>query len=45
MEGRFPFKILAKYPHMKPEDIAVWERFINKNPGYFDTVDYDVHLG
>lgn len=43
--GRFPFKHLAKYPHMKPEDISVWVRFITNNPNYFDTVDYDVPLG
>lgn len=45
MSGRFPFQHLAKYPHMKPEDVAVWTRFISKNPGYFDTVDYDVPCG
>lgn len=43
--GRFPFKKLAKYPHMKPEDIAVWERFISKNPAVYDTCDYDVPVG
>jgi len=45
MTGRFEFKTLAKYPHMKPEDVAVWERFITKNPGYFDSVDYDFPVG
>lgn len=45
MTGRFPYQILAKYPHMKPGDIAIWERFINANPGFFDTVDYDVLIG
>lgn len=45
MGGRFPFTRLAKYPHMKPEDVAVWERFIDAHPGYFDTVDYDVAVG
>lgn len=44
-EGRFPFKILAKYPHMKPEDVAVWQRLIENNPGFFDSVDYDVPVG
>jgi hypothetical protein len=43
--GRFPFGILPKYPGMKPEDIAVWERFVAKNPAYFDTCDYHVHVG
>lgn len=43
--GRFEFKKLAKYPHMKPEDIAVWERFLVAHPRYFATVDYDVAVG
>lgn len=45
MHGRFPFQILAKYPHMKPEDVAVWERFIIKNPTFLDRCDYDVCCG
>lgn len=45
MQGRFEYKKLSKYPHMKPEDVAVWDRFIEKNPGYFDTVDYDYAVG
>ncbi len=45
MRGRFEFQKLAKYPHMRPEDVAVWERFIEKNPLYFDRVDYDVPCG
>lgn len=43
--GRFKFEKIAKYPHMKPEDIAVWERFIDQNPDFFDTVDYDFRVG
>lgn len=45
MIGRFEYRLLAKYPHMKPEDVAVWSRFIEKNPTYFDTADYDVPCG
>lgn len=45
MTGRFPYGILAKYPHMKPEDIKVWERFIAQRPDHFDRVDYDVAVG
>ena len=30
---------------MKPEDVAVWERFMLKNPKVYDTVDYDVAVG
>lgn len=30
---------------MKPEDVAVWERFIDDHPNYFETVDYDLAVG
>ena len=30
---------------MRNEDKAIWERFIQKNPGYFDEVEFDVHVG
>lgn len=33
------------YPHMKPRDIAIWERFIEKYPDYFERVQYDVPCG
>ena len=45
MKGRFEFKKLAKYPHMMPEDVALWERFIPFHSYFFDSVDYDVHIG
>ncbi len=43
--GRFPFAPLPKYPHMKPEDVAVWHRFVSGNSGYFERCDYDVPVG
>ena len=33
------------YPHMKPKDIAIWERFIEKFPNAYDTCIYDYHVG
>lgn len=45
MVGRFPFTRLAKYPHMQPLDVAVWTRFIESHPDYFETVDYDIAVG
>ena len=45
MQGRFKYEKLVKYPHMKPGDIAIWERFVAANPNFFDTVDYDVMIG
>ena len=43
--GRFKLQKLAKYPHMKPADIEIWERFIEAQPDFFDSVDYDFHVG
>lgn len=43
--GRWPYQKLAKYPHMRPSDVAVWERFIAKYPNEYVNVDYDYHLG
>lgn len=40
-----PFQELAHYPGMRPRDVAIWERFIIDNPGAFDRVWYNVHLG
>lgn len=45
MTGRFKFEILAKYPHMKPNDIVLWEKFVAANANFFDSMDYDVLVG
>ena len=45
MIGRFPYQKLASYPHMKPEDVGIWERFLAKYPDYFQRCDYDVKVG
>src|SRR3990167_5379179 len=45
MAGRFKFEKLFKYPHMQPEDVAVWDNFVANNPQFFDTCDYDVPVG
>lgn len=42
---RLKYGIRRNYPHMIGEDTIVWERFIRKNPGYFDEVEYDVRVG
>ena len=39
------YKKLIKYPHLGPEDAAIWARFIAKNPGFFNNVEYDVKVG
>lgn len=33
------------YPHMKPNDVDIWERFITTYPEYFDNCEYDVPVG
>lgn len=43
--GRFPYGKLAKYPHLKPEDIDTWERYIARYPQAYETINYDFPLG
>lgn len=45
MPGQFNYELRHKYPHLIGDDTAVWERFIQKYPDKFDTVDYDVKVG
>lgn len=33
------------YPHLLPEDITVWARFLTKYPDRFDPIEYDVRVG
>lgn len=39
------YELRNKYPHMKPNDIAIWERFIRSNPTAYDEVQYDLAVG
>lgn len=45
MHGRFKYEKLSEYPHMGPQDAALWERFIDTHPDAYETVDYDMHVG
>ena len=45
MPGRFPYKSLVKYPHLKPEDVATWNAFIEQFPDHYTSVDYDTPVG
>lgn len=45
MAERFPYGQRYYYPHMKPNDVAIWERFIAANPAAFDECEYDVQVG
>ena len=42
---KFPAEKLAKYPHMFPLDIAIWERFLSKFAADYDNFSYDVKVG
>lgn len=33
------------YPHMKPRDIEIWERFIAKYPDAYEKCQYDFSVG
>lgn len=45
MAGRLPYGKRYRYPHMLKEDIEIWEKFMDKYPGRFETVDYDFRVG
>lgn len=45
MHETFPYGKLPYYPHMKPRDIAIWERFMLQFPDMYDKVAYDVPCG
>ena len=45
MRDIFKFEKLAKYPHMKPADVLIWEKFIDKYPFAYESVQYDFSVG
>lgn len=45
MRDFFKYEHRAKYPHMKPRDIAIWERFVIAAPSAYELVQYDFHVG
>lgn len=45
MRDLFNFEIRPSYPHMNVRDVEIWERFINKFPGAYNSVQYDFHIG
>jgi hypothetical protein len=40
-----PYEKRYHYPHMKPYDVAIWERFIEAFPDVYDYVIYDQGVG
>lgn len=45
MNPRVPYGHRYKYPHMKPRDVAIWERFIEALPNAYEECIYDQPLG
>ncbi|GAI82740.1 unnamed protein product, partial [marine sediment metagenome] len=44
MAGKFNYEVRHKYPNLFGKDKEVWDRFIQKYPDLFDTVDYSVKI-
>ena len=43
--GRYPYQKLSNYARLRPEDVAVWEKFIDSHPDKPWMMDYDVKVG
>lgn len=45
IQPRFNAQKLRRYPHMFPEDIAIWERFLDTFATEYTGFDYDTKVG
>jgi len=45
VEIPYPYGKLGSYPHLGPQDAAIWDRFIANNPGKFIRCWYDFRVG
>ena len=45
MREIFKYEKSNWYPHMKPRDVEIWERFISQYPDKYKQVQYDFHVG
>jgi hypothetical protein len=39
------YEVLPKYPHMLPDEAAIWDRFLHSKHETFLSLSYDVHVG
>jgi len=39
------YKKYLRYAHLGPEDVRIWDKFIETHPDYFQMVAYDVKVG
>ena len=40
-----PYSPKYKYPHLKPADTTIWERFMAERPDAYEQVQYDLNCG
>ena len=45
MRDIFKYEKGSWYPHMKPRDVEIWERFITKFPDEYSECQYDFDVG
>jgi len=45
MAGRDKYEKRLYYTHMTEVEVELWNRFVEKFPGRFETVDYDFRVG
>lgn len=45
MPDLYPYGLRYKYPHLKPADEAIWERFMAQWPLAYSQVQYDLNCG
>lgn len=45
MRDLFNFELRPNYPHMNVRDKEIWERFVVKFAGAYQSVQYDFHVG
>lgn len=45
MPEQFEYKLLEKYPGMRPRDEYIWDDYVQKHPQAFTSVYYNVPLG
>ena len=42
---KLEYKKYLRYAHLGPEDVRIWDKFIETHPDYFQMVAYDVKVG
>lgn len=45
MIGEFKYEKLHRYPHLRPEEVEMYERLLVHFPTLFTSVDFDVRVG